>query len=155
MRSPLRELGQRWCRGTAPAPRSSPISSKRKRNNTSMMTTMTIAFHRSRAHQQAHSNSNSKRQVFSSLQAMVLPAVSSHAGARWYMTNPSRKHTYFPPCTWLMLCLLAMLLLCAALLALGVAGLGMTGMFWVGNFLTQVLKAVKTNDGALQPVMTV
>lgn len=39
----------------------------------------------------------------------------------------------------------------AALLALGVAGLGMTGMFWVGNFLTQVLKAVKTNDGAPQP----
>lgn len=46
-------------------------------------------------------------------------------------------------------CLLAMLLLCAAFLALGVAGLGMTGMFWVGNFLTQVLKAVKTKDGAL------
>ena len=32
----------------------------------------------------------------------------------------------------------------AALLAVGVAGLGMVGMFWLGNFLNQVLRALRT-----------
>ena len=35
----------------------------------------------------------------------------------------------------------------SAILAVSVAGLGMVGMFWLGSYLSQVMKALKVLDG--------